>query len=122
MLTLNLDLHLKVDCRSPHQDVTLQVKVRELPTGSTAKEITAHSIKQAAEKYKQESLQELQQMETDIEYFSNALMDRDVSRISASFFLQSNIYLKKVRCMIDILHGGLTAVRMASFITNGDDL
>jgi len=90
----NAYLHLKVDCRSPHQDVTLQVKVRELPTGSTAKEITAHSIKQAAEKYKQESLQELQQMETDIEYFSNALMDRDV------------------RCMVDILHGGLTAVRM----------
>lgn len=76
-----VDLHLKVDCRPPHQDVTLQVKVRELPTESTAKEITAKAIKQAAEKYKQESLLELQRMETDIAYFSNVLMDRDVSHI-----------------------------------------
>ena len=81
-----LDLHLKVDCRPPQQDVTLQVKVRELPTESTAKEITAHAIKQAAEKYKQESLQELKRMETDIGYFSNALTDRDVSHISTIFF------------------------------------
>ena len=87
-----VDLHLKVDCRPPHQDVTLQVKVRELPTESTAKEITAKAIKQAAEKYKQESLLELQRMETDIAYFSNVLMDRDVSHISATFFFnKSNI-------------------------------
>jgi hypothetical protein len=66
--------------------VTLQVKVRELPTESTAKETTAHAIKQAAEKYKQESLEELNRMETDIGYFSNALMDRDVSRIASIFF------------------------------------
>ena len=79
-------MYLKVDCRSPHQDVTLQVKVRELPTESTAKETTAHAIKQAAEKYKQESLQELQRMETDVAYFSNALMDRDVSNISTFSF------------------------------------
>jgi hypothetical protein len=89
----NAYLHLKVDCRPPYQDVTLQVKVRELPTESTAKEITAHAIKQAAEKYKQESLEELQRMETDIGYFSNVLMDKDV------------------RCMVDVMHGGLTAVR-----------
>jgi len=86
-------LQLKVDSRSPDQDVILQVKVRELPTESTAKEITAHAIKQAAEKYKQESLEELQRMETDIEYFSNVLMDKDV------------------RCMVDVMHGGLSAVR-----------
>jgi iron uptake system EfeUOB component EfeO/EfeM len=73
---------LKVDGRPPHQDATLQVKVRELPTESTAKETTAQAIKQAAEKYKQESMQELQRMETDIGYFSNALLDRDVSYIS----------------------------------------
>ena len=59
--------------------MTLQLKVRELPTESTAKETTAHAIKQAAEKYKQESLEELNRMETDIGYFSNVLMDRDVS-------------------------------------------
>jgi hypothetical protein len=77
---------LKVDCRPPRQDVTLQVKVRELPTESTAKEITAHAIKQAAEKYKKESLDELQRMETDIGYFSNVLMGKDVSHISAFSF------------------------------------
>ena len=77
-------MHLKVlDCRPPHQDAILQVKVRELPTESTAKETTAYAIKQAAEKYKQESLEELQRMETDIGYFSNVLTDRDVSHISA---------------------------------------
>ena len=78
-------MHLKVDCRPPHQDVTLQVKVRELPTESTAKETTAQAIKQAAEKYKQESSLELQRMEADIAYFSNVLMDRDVSHILATF-------------------------------------
>ena len=79
-------MNLKVDCRPPHQDVTLFVKVRELPTESTAKEITALTIKQAAEKYKKESLEELQRMETEIVYFSNVLMDRDVSHISAFSF------------------------------------
>ena len=78
-----LVLQLKVDCRSPHQDVTLQVKVRELPTGSTAKETAAYAIKQAAENYKQESLKELERMEADIGYFSNVLMGTDVSHISA---------------------------------------
>lgn len=80
-----LDLHLKVDCRPPYQDVTLQVKIRELPTESTAKENTAHAIKEAAEKYKQESLGELRRMESDIECFSNVLMDRDVSHVTAFF-------------------------------------
>lgn len=79
-------MRLRVDCRSPHPDATLQVKVRELPTESTAKEITAHAIKQAAEEYKQESLEELQRMETDFGYFSNVLMGRDVCRISAFSF------------------------------------
>lgn len=76
-----------MDCRPPHQDVTLQVKVRELPTGSTAKETVAYAIKQAAENYKRESLKELERMEADIEYFSNLLMGTDVSRrISALFY------------------------------------
>ena len=82
-----LDLRLKVDCRSAHQDdVTLQVKVRELPTESTAKEIAAYTIKQAAEDYKLESLKELERMEADIGYFSNVLMDTDVSHILSSSY------------------------------------
>ena len=78
-------MNLKVDCRSPNQDATLQVKVRELPTESTAKEITAYAIKQAAEKCKQESLEELERMETHFAYFSNVLTGRDVSHISAFY-------------------------------------
>jgi hypothetical protein len=86
-------LQLKVDCRSPQQDATLQLKVRELPTESTAKEITAHAIKQAAEKYKLESLKELGRMETAIEHLSNVLMGTEA------------------RCMTDVMHGALMAVR-----------
>ena len=89
-------MHLKVDSRStPHQDAILQVKVRELPTESTAKETTAHAIKQAAEKYKRESLEELKRMETDITNFSNVLMDRDVSHILAFSFTVERFSLKR---------------------------
>ena len=69
--------------------MTLQVKVRELPTESTAKEITAYAIKQAAEKYKLESLEELKRMDTDIGYFTNTLMDRNVSRSYLNIFFYS---------------------------------
>jgi hypothetical protein len=80
-------LQLKVDGRaSSHQDAILQVKVRELPTGSTAKETTAYTIKQAAENHKRESLKELERMEADIEYFSNVLMGTDVGHILSIIF------------------------------------
>ena len=93
-----LDLELKVDCRPPRQDATLHVKVRELPTKSTATETAARSIKQAAEKFKQESLKELERMEADIGYFSDALMNTDVSHISVlplyclTFRLKGSLY------------------------------
>lgn len=86
-------LPLKVDCRSPHQDVTLQVKVRELPTESTAKETAARVIKQAAENFKRESLKQLERMAATVLYFSNALVGTDV------------------RCMADLTHGALATVR-----------
>ena len=86
---------MKVNSRSPDQDATLQVKVRELPTESTAMETTAHVTKQAAEKYKQEFLEELKRMETDIAHFSVVLMDRDVSHISAFSFTVEHFSLKR---------------------------
>ena len=85
-IRLILDLDLKVDCRSVQQDVTLQVKVRELPTESTAKETAARAIKQAAEIFKQESLRELERMEGGIAFFSNVLMGTEVSHISVLSF------------------------------------